>query len=73
MDEIILPEKGDTIELIKMNNDPNPLKEGDTGIVYNVVDLGRGEYQIQAEWESGRNLHLIVPEDTFKIIKKASN
>lgn len=68
---MILPKKGDIIELLEMVNDPQPLDVGDKGEVTGVVPWSNGEVQIQVRWESGRGLHLIYPIDKFKIIKKA--
>lgn len=67
----MLPKKGDTIELISMDNDPQPISPGDKGTVYLVNPIGNNEVQIGVEWESGRKLFLIYPEDKFKIIKTA--
>lgn len=67
----MLPNKGDTVELISMDNDPKPISVGDKGVVYMVNPIGNGEVQIGVEWESGRKLFLLYPEDKFKIIKKA--
>lgn len=65
----MLPKVGDIIELISMDNDPNPIEAGDTGEVESVSSMGPGEYQIQVDWESGRRLHLLYPQDKFRIIK----
>ena len=71
MDQVI-PQKGDTIELIEMNDDPFPVEAGTKGVVTFINDFNNGEVQIGVEWESGRRLFLIHPIDKFKIIKKAS-
>lgn len=65
----MLPKKGDVIELLEMLNDPNPIEVGDKGEVLSIVPMGSDEYQIQVDWESGRSLHLLYPQDKFKIVK----
>lgn len=64
-----LPKAGDTIELLSMENDPDPIEVGSKGTVESVVPWGNGEYQIHMQWESGRRLHLIYPHDKIRIIK----
>lgn len=65
----MFPKVDDYIELIEMKNDPNPLDVGDKGVVKRVTPFGDGTYQIEVDWESGRRLHLIYPEDKIKILK----
>ena len=67
----MLPNKGDTIELIEMPQDPNPIEPGSKGIVTFIQNLGPNDIQIGVDWESGRRLFLSYPLDKFKIIKKA--
>ena len=62
--------KGDRIELIKMENDPNPILPGEKGTVVEArLDGPKETQQIEVSWDSGRTLFLI-PEDSFKIIKE---
>lgn len=59
---------GDTIELIKMENDANPIQVGTRGIIKKINSMPDNETQIEVNWENGRNLSLIYPEDQFKVI-----
>lgn len=69
----MIPNKGDTIQLIEMPNDPHPIEPGSKGIVTFIQDIGNNEVQIGVDWENGRRLFLIYPVDKFKIIKKANS
>jgi hypothetical protein len=46
-----------------MSNDPNPIQEGDEGTIYHV-----GGGVINVEWDSGRNLGLVIGEDQYQIL-----
>jgi hypothetical protein len=59
---------GRTIELISMDNDPNPIECGTKGKIIKINDMPFNEKQIEVEWENGRTLSLIYPVDKFKII-----
>lgn len=61
---------GDRIELIHMGPDPRPIEIGEKGTVLHVSVLNRDEIQVGVQWDNGRRLHLIVPPDEFKVIKK---
>lgn len=61
-------QEGDLVELIEMPNDPCPIPPGTKGRVESVVDLGRGEWQVQVRWAIDRSLSLIYPVDRFKVI-----
>lgn len=56
--------KGTRVRLICMGYDIRPLKEGSTGTVQNVDDMGT----IHVAWDNGRLLGLIKSEDIFEII-----
>lgn len=60
---------GDRIELLKMENDPNPIPVGTKGTVKDVNQLG-DEAQIMVKWDNGRGLMLSYPHDKFKVIPK---
>jgi len=63
---MILP--GDTIEMIEMINDPNPITPGTMGVVEDIV-LGFGsEEQLVVDWENGRSLQVILGVDKVKKI-----
>jgi hypothetical protein len=62
---------GKRIKLAKMEDDPNPIPEGSTGTVLNVVKQAFGiphEYQVWVKWDNGRSLNLICPHDRFVVI-----
>ncbi len=55
--------KGKMITLIRMGNDPNPIRSGEKGTIKFVDGIG----QIHVEWDNGRSLALIPGEDVYKI------
>jgi hypothetical protein len=59
MNELI----GKRVELISMNDDPNPIETGTQGTIYHV-----GGGVINVKWDNGRSLGLIVGEDEYKIL-----
>lgn len=59
MNELI----GKRVELISMNDDPNPIETGTEGTIYHV-----GGGVINVKWDNGRSLGLIVGEDEYKIL-----
>ncbi len=60
---------GDTVELVKMGDDPNPVKEGTKGVVTSIHELHYWKQtQVWVDWEDGRNLAVILPEDQIKVV-----
>lgn len=60
-------QKGDRIMMVEMLDDPCPIEIGALGTVLAVhKDIGG---QIEVEWDSGRTL-MLVPPDQFDIIAK---
>ncbi len=59
---------GDRIELISMANDPDPVPAGTLGTVVNVYKQD-GWSQIDVDWDNGRALMLVTPEDRFRILE----
>ena len=56
---------GKRIELVKMDDDPNPIEVGAQGTVENVDDAG----QLGVAWDSGRTLRVNMEcGDVVKII-----
>ena len=66
---MVLPIKGQTIELVSPMDDPNPIPVGSRGKVTDVRKVDGNEYQISVDWNSGRRLMLIYPVDEFEIIE----
>lgn len=63
--------KGDRIELVRMDNDPDPIRPGDRGtVIYvSIIDLGDGPYeQVGVEWDSGRTLQVCIPPDEVRVL-----
>lgn len=58
--------KGTKIKLIKMVNDPFPVKPGTIGMVESVDDAGT----IHMHWQSGSSLGLIPGIDEFEILEE---
>lgn len=65
----MLPKVGQTIELINMPDDPNPIPSGSRGVVKGVYPMPQGQYQVDVAWANGRGLMLIIPIDTFKVVE----
>jgi hypothetical protein len=63
-------EVGDRIELLHMDNDPDPILAGSKGKVTHVNRLWDDTWQIAVDWENGRTLTLVHPEDRFKVIER---
>lgn len=61
---------GNRLRLLNMPNDPCPIPSGSEGDVLAVTPLYDGTAQIVMKWDCGRNLNLIVPEDTFEVIER---
>ncbi len=62
-------QRGDAIRLIKMNEDPDPIPAGSTGIVTKVTEGTLA--QIDVRWDdSGRSLSLIPGVDQFEVIER---
>ncbi len=61
---------GDTIRLIKMEDDPNPIAPNTIGVIREIQTVsGYNEDHLIMEWENGRKLNLIVGLDEFERIK----
>ncbi len=61
---------GDTIRLIKMVDDPNPIEPNTIGVIREIVPISMfNEDHLDVDWENGRNLKLIVGIDQFERIK----
>jgi len=58
MNELI----GKRIELVYMDNDPNPIEEGTMGTITNI-----GNDVINVDWDNGRKLGLVIGIDQFLI------
>ena len=55
--------KGKRITLIRMGDDPNPIKAGEQGTIRGVDGIG----QIHVDWDNGRGLALVPGVDMYKI------
>lgn len=56
-------QKGDRIELIKMDDDPNPIPAGMRGDVESINPIMDGQTQVWVNWDNGRRFPVILPED----------
>lgn len=66
-----LPQQGDRIRLLRMQDDPDPIAPGATGTVVSASRHGFGKdawIQIDISWDNGRSLMLVSPPDEFEII-----
>ena len=69
-----LPQKGDRVRLLRMQDDPDPMTPGATGTVVSAARHGFGKdawAQIDISWDNGRCLMLVSPPDEFEIIQHA--
>lgn len=55
--------KGKRITLIRMGEDPNPIKAGEQGTIRGEDGMGH----IHVDWDNGRGLALIPGVDMYKI------
>jgi hypothetical protein len=55
--------KGKRITLIRMNDDPNPIKANEQGTIRGEDGMGH----IHVDWDNGRSLSLIPGVDVYKI------
>ena len=53
---------GTRIELLSMENDPNPVESGTRGTVKHVDDIGT----LHCRFDNGRNLGVVPGEDSFR-------
>ncbi len=63
--------RGDRIELIRMEDDPDPIAPGTQGIVTSIQKFpGERGYptHYEIDWDNGRALSIIVPPDEAKKI-----
>ena len=54
---------GKRVRLISMGNDPNPIESGTMGTIYHA-----GGDVLNVKWDNGRQLGLVVGEDSYEII-----
>lgn len=54
---------GKRIEVVRITDDPDPLKPGEQGDCYDVDAMG----QLLVNWDNGRTLSLIPGVDYFRI------
>lgn len=60
---------GDRIELVRMDDDPDPIPVGSQGTLLNMVPgIYPGETQLWVKWDNGRTLSPILPKDEVKVI-----
>lgn len=57
--------KGKRVRLIKMADDPNPIKEGSEGEVQFVDSIGT----LHIKWDNGRTLGIVPSEDKLEFIE----
>lgn len=68
---IRIPQNGDRIRLVSMDEDPHPIQPGQLGTITYVSVIGSGPkqwMQIDVDWDNGRKLMLSCPPDRFEII-----
>lgn len=53
---------GTRIELLSMENDPNPVESGTRGTVKHVDDIGT----LHCRFDNGRSLGVVPEEDSFR-------
>ena len=63
---------GDRIELVRMGPDPDPIESGARGTIDHIA-VFQGSTQIGVDWDNGRALLLILPEDIIRKINDKEN
>lgn len=66
---------GDRIELVRMADDPDPVRPGTRGTVDYVSRMmndgrNRPYWQVGVKWDDGRGLMLVVPPDLFRFVEE---
>jgi len=56
---------GDRIELVHMDDDPDPILPGATGTVWNISQIGERTC-VDVDWDNGRSLSVILPFDRIR-------
>jgi len=67
------PMPGDTIEMVKMYDDPDEVEPGTRGVVGDIKSHkfdGKFEEHVEVNWENGRTLKILLPHDKIKIISR---
>ena len=59
---------GDRIEMVRMNNDPDPIPPGTKGTVDFVSKTPWDDVQLGVKWDNGRTLSVLLPEDSIRKI-----
>jgi hypothetical protein len=60
--------KDDRIEMISMQNDPDPIPPGTKGTVQYVGPTPWNETQVGVKWDNGRTLSVLLPHDSIRKI-----
>lgn len=60
---------GDRIELVSMENDPDPIAPGERGTIDYLGAVLQGQRQIGVKWDSGRSLMLLLPMDKIRKVQ----
>lgn len=58
---------GDTVKLVKMPGDPDPLPDGIEGKIVDKYVYDSYAF-LRVAWDNGRQLPLICPPDDFEIV-----
>lgn len=65
---------GDTVILIEMPDDPNPIKKGTKGKITDINTVfSFGEDHLIVHWEDGSKLNLIRGIDEYDVIRNENN
>ena len=59
---------GDRVELIRMDDDPDPIEPGQQGTVQRITKMGDGSETVEIEWDNGRTLAVIIPPDECRVV-----
>ena len=63
---------GDRVEMVRMEDDPDPVPPQTRGTVRWVRRVTAEWIQVDVEWDNGRTLMLSVPPDQFKKVTDES-
>lgn len=66
-------QKGDRIELLHMEDDPNPIPVGTRGTVVRVSQVGGVFAQVDVDWDNGSKLMLTIPPDRVRVLPSEGN
>lgn len=63
---------GQRVELVRMDNDPNPVPIGSRGVIVAISESGDSRYHthVGVKWDNGRSLSVLLPLDEIRLVTR---